>query len=73
VQDQEILPNEVGGPGGKRRKEDLYRQRFVVSSRAPECIADAEEEWRLFKAAVVSSAAWVFGRTQLGVANNGKK
>jgi len=38
-----------------------------------ECTADAEVEWQLFKAPVASSAARVYGRKRLGVANNGKK
>lgn len=38
----------------------------------PECTAGAEAEWRLFKAAVASSAAWVRWWDRLGVSNCGK-
>ena len=38
-----------------------------------ECTADAEVEWRLFKAATASPAVRVCGRKRLGVENNGKK
>jgi len=34
VQDQEILPNKVGGPGGQRFKKDLCGQRIVLAPRA---------------------------------------
>jgi len=37
----------------------------------PECTADTE--WRLFKAAVASTAAQVRERKRFGVANYGKK
>jgi len=36
-----------------------------------ECIADAEVEWQLFKAAVFSPAARECGRKPLGMVNNG--
>jgi len=34
VQDQVILPNKVGGPGGQRFKKDLCGQRTVLVPRA---------------------------------------
>ena len=33
VQNQEILPNKVGGPGGQGCKKDLCRQRIVLVPR----------------------------------------
>jgi len=38
----------------------------------PECTADEDVEWQLFKAAVASSAARVCVQERPGVANNGK-
>jgi len=39
----------------------------------PECTADADVEWRLFKANIASSGVWVCRRKLLSVTNNGKK
>jgi len=48
----------------------------IVSSmfrKLSECTMDAEVEWHLLKAAVVSPDFQVCGRKRLGVANNSKK
>jgi len=73
VQDQEILPNKVGGPGGQGCKETFADSVLPLFREFRECTVDAEVEWRLLKAAVATSAARVCGRKRLCVANNGKK
>ena len=35
TQDQEILPNKVGGPGGQRCKKDFCGQRIILVPRIP--------------------------------------
>jgi len=39
----------------------------------PDYTADAEKEWRLFQAAVISSTSRVCGQKRLGDATDGKK
>jgi len=57
-------------------KSEKHLQKCISSLfwEFPECTADTEVEWRVFKAAAASSAAQACGRKQLiCVANNGNK
>ena len=73
VQGQEILLNNVAGPGGQRRKKDLCRQRIVHIQRTPKMHSGRGGGVAAVQCGCIAwSDARVCGRKRLGVANNSK-
>jgi len=70
VQDQEILPNKVGGPLEQRCKKDLCRQRILLVPRTRGIQSGGGVA--AVQSNCPSSVARICKRKRLGVPNNGK-
>jgi len=73
VQDHEIAPNKIGGPGRQRCKRDLCRPRIVLVPRAPGMYSGSGGGVAVVQSScIASSVAWICRQKRFGVATDGK-
>jgi len=73
VHAKDTLPNKVGDCSRQSGRKDLCKSVKCLFWGLLVNTQEAEADWRLFKASLVSIATPMCGRKRLNMANNGKK